>query len=352
VQASAIAQTPSAAWWYSNTDIALMPRGDGHGRVGINTTTPGAALQVASYVQNSPNGYNYFKNHGGNDYELGYCAGCMANLSIDAEQNVLALEFDVQSDERIKNIVNTSDSGKDLDTINALQVTDYTLKDKAAHGNKPFKKVIAQQVETVYPQVVSKHVDFIPNVYQAASKVTKTDRGILLRFENGHHLTAQAKRIKLLASNEHTMQRVEIVSIPSERDVLIEATPLNGDKVFVYGEEVDDFRTVDYEGLTTLNISATQELSRQLTHQRADIAGIVTDEGAQLADLRQELANQTTRIVELERQTAEIVALKQERMAFQQQAAEITMLRQQMALVVELQEQAARLAAQTRLSSK
>ena len=35
-----------------------------------------------------------------------------------------------------------------------------------------------------------------------------------------------------------------------------------GDEVFVYGREVDDFRAVDYDSLTMLNISATQELSR------------------------------------------------------------------------------------------
>jgi len=41
--------------------------------------------------------------------------------------------------------------------------------------------------------------------------------------------------------------------------------------VFVYGEEVDNFRTVDYEGLTTLNISATQELGKLVKKQQAMI---------------------------------------------------------------------------------
>jgi hypothetical protein len=41
--------------------------------------------------------------------------------------------------------------------------------------------------------------------------------------------------------------------------------------MFVYGEEVNDFRTVDYEGLTTLTMSATQELSRQVQAQQKEI---------------------------------------------------------------------------------
>ena len=48
----------------------------------------------------------------------------------------------------------------------------------------------------------------------------------------------------------------------------IKAADLKTDKVFVYGEEVDDFRTVDYEGLTTLNISATQQLSKLVKAQQ------------------------------------------------------------------------------------
>ena len=34
--------------------------------------------------------------------------------------------------------------------------------------------------------------------------------------------------------------------------------------VFVYGKEVNDFHTVDYEALSTLNISATQALVKRI----------------------------------------------------------------------------------------
>ena len=54
------------------------------------------------------------------------------------------------------------------------------------------------------------------------------------------------------------MQEVNIVSMPSEKQVIIDATDLKSDKVFVFGEEVDDFRTVDYEGLTTFEIQKLQ----------------------------------------------------------------------------------------------
>lgn len=68
-----------------------------------------------------------------------------------------------------------------------------------------------------------------------------------------------------------TMQEVNIVSIPSAHEVMISLTDVKSDRIFVYGEEVNDFRTVDYEGLTTLNISATQELSKLLKKQQLQI---------------------------------------------------------------------------------
>jgi hypothetical protein len=68
------------------------------------------------------------------------------------------------------------------------------------------------------------------------------------------------------------MKPYDILSIPSDKQVLIKAPVINGDSVFVYGEQVTDLHTVDYEGLSTLNISATQELSTLVKQQAETIA--------------------------------------------------------------------------------
>ena len=190
-------------------------------------------------------------------------------LSIRAHGSVVAEFFAATSDARMKDITGISNPSKDLETINALQITDYTMKDKIMYGNKPFKKVIAQEVEKVYPQVVSTNVGYIPNVYAVPGKIEKTTKGYLLHFTNKHNLSKAAKKIQLMI--ERDTRQFEIVSIPSEYQVVINATDLKTDKVFVYGEEVNDFRSVDYEGLTTLNITATQELSKIVKKQQAEI---------------------------------------------------------------------------------
>ena len=274
--ASGITQTNSVAQWYSTTDIALMPRGNGHGRVGINTTSANAPLDVRDFVTFSTGSYALFT-LGVGPSAVTVAGNISPQTSIRAESMVVATEFDANSDLRIKNIKGISNGANDLQTLNAIQVTDYTLKDKIKNGDRLFKKVIAQQVETVYPQVISKHTDFIPNVYAAASNITKTEKGWLLLFEGAHHISKNAVWLKVLASAGHVMSKVEIVSIPSDKEVEITADNLSGDKIFVYGEEVSDFRTVDYEGLTTLNISATQELSKLLQLQQEQIKLLQTE---------------------------------------------------------------------------
>ena len=44
------------------------------------------------------------------------------------------------------------------------------------------------------------------------------------------------------------------------------------DKIFVYGKHVNDLLTVDYDAVSMLNVSATQELSKQIEQLKADNA--------------------------------------------------------------------------------
>ncbi|MBC7507510.1 MAG: tail fiber domain-containing protein [Ferruginibacter sp.] len=223
------------------------------------------SLEVRSSVDYTVNvGWSYYDN-----CTTGTSCIYTRGLSIRAYGHVMSDNFICISDARIKNIAGASNSAKDLETINALQITDYTMKDKIMFGNKSFKKVIAQQVEKVYPQVIATNTGYIPNVYAVPSKIEKTANGYLLSFIDKHNLTKTAKKIQVMTGR--VTNQYNIVSIPSDTQVEIRADNLATDKVFVYGEEVDDFKAVDYEGLTTLNISATQELSKLIKKQQVVI---------------------------------------------------------------------------------
>jgi hypothetical protein len=69
----------------------------------------------------------------------------------------------------------------------------------------------------------------------------------------------KGERVKLIF--ESGIQVLEVLEA-DENGFSVNTTETG--KVFVYGREVNDFHTVDYEALSTLNISATQELYKRM----------------------------------------------------------------------------------------
>lgn len=56
-------------------------------------------------------------------------------------------------------------------------------------------------------------------------------------------------------------------------------------EVFVYGREVADLRSVDYDAISMLNVSATQELHRKIMTLQKEVAG----KDLQIGDLSRRL---------------------------------------------------------------
>jgi hypothetical protein len=329
--------SPTAITWFSNVPFALMPS-SGSGNVGIGVV-PNITSSFKLTLQPNVNGSGILVQNGartafeaasgdldidngnlnvtgaatiagneeidgiltivplglGNDSLTGAQAHLSAPgftgqypLSINASSgDVWGANFYATSDARAKNIFGTSDAAADLDKLNRIRVTDYTMKDTLTLGAHRYKKVIAQQVEEVYPQIIRKQKNFIPNVYQETAKMERVDSGYLLTFSGAHHLSIKATRLRVDVAG--TVRTCSILSIPSGYEVLIKSPVLNATRAFVYGEEVDDFRTVDYEGLTTLNISATQELSK-LVKEQADAIVLLKK---QIRDLRARVNDRT-----------------------------------------------------------
>jgi hypothetical protein len=176
-----------------------------------------------------------------------------------------------ESDSRIKTKLSPTDSVKDLKTLMGIEVTDYQLKDTAANGSAQHKKVIAQQVEKVYPQAVSRQKGVVPDIYQKASVK-----------EGWVQLATDLKvgeRVRLMLPSGDSVEDVLEVRSDSFRTSL--KTP--ADELVVYGREVSDFRAVDYTAVSMLNVSATQ----QLKHEKDAEMQVLRDENAAL---RRELA--------------------------------------------------------------
>lgn len=276
----------------------------------------GGPLAVYDGV-NTDTTYAYFVNTSGSSPApyTGECNPCTTQpILIDASNGaILAKEFDALSDARIKDIVGISDSSHDLAALNAIEITDYAMKDKVRDGDRRYKKVVAQQVEKVFPQIVSKHTDFIPNVYAVANVVESPSGSYRLQFDKPHGISNSARRLRLLPEGGKTMEAVDIVAVPSARDVVISASGWTAQRAFVYGEQADDVLAVDYEGLASLNVSATQELSKRLDTAHAlesRLDGRIDEKDREIAALRAEIAEQKVRVAALESLAGDLAEVK------------------------------------------
>ncbi|MFI5150170.1 MAG: hypothetical protein ACHQRM_10595 [Bacteroidia bacterium] len=264
------------------------------GNVGIGTASPNYPLDVQAVTSTSISSFGYLSPTGGTGFTSG--SSGTVNFSARFSGRVISSEFTAQSDARIKDIKNRSNSIQDLAVLNSILVTDYEMKDKVLWGNKSFKKVIAQEVENVYPQVVSKTTGFIPDIYKQAGM--KKDGDLFrITFQDPLVLNGDSKRIRIITADGNV--DLDLVSMPDVHTLLLKGgvpTCKEEDQVFVYGEEVNDFRVVDYEGLSTLNISATQELYKLLMKQQEELIELKkenkelkTDLSAQIESLRAQI---------------------------------------------------------------
>ncbi|MBU6327345.1 MAG: tail fiber domain-containing protein [Verrucomicrobia bacterium] len=242
----------------SNTVTERM-RIHSNGFVGINQSNPRAPLHVSGSTSLTVNQQAYLSSGGTGDVNN---QSHVDDYSIYCDGRMVASGFDATSDSRIKTDLQVTDNAADLGVLLAIQITDYHHKDSIMHGNRPQKKVIAQQVESVFPQAVTQKGGIIPDIFTGA----KTRDGWVMLATD----LKVGDKVRLLADKESPVQEVLEVRVGAFRTAF---TPKDAD-VFVYGREVDDLRSVDYDAIAMLNVSATQELAKKLEEKDAVIVAL------------------------------------------------------------------------------
>jgi hypothetical protein len=220
-------------------------------------------------------------------------------LSIRAENTIAAHSYIAFSDRRIKKNLHVSFGKSDLATLMQLEVTDYRHIDTLAKGSGEVKGFIAQQVEEVYPQAVSRGVDAIPNIYARPVGIQVNATEATLKMTVEHDLEV-GNRVRIMQDGGE-QKEYEVVRVEGNAFTVKDwdARFTQAEKVFVYGKEVQDFRTVDYDKIHNLNVSATQELARRVAQLEAENAALRQKTG-ELDGLRSELNDMKARFSKLE----------------------------------------------------
>ena len=154
-------------------------------------------------------------------------------------------------------------------TINRIQVTDFKYIDTIANGNHYKKGFIAQQLEDVFPEAVSRSTGYVPDVFCVAQDVRFNTANGQLSFKTTQGKLQAGDKLKLYSGKE-----AFDVSVAAVNGNICTVNNYTGktENLFVYGHYISDFRQVDYDRVHTLAVSALQELSKEIDELKAQNA--------------------------------------------------------------------------------
>jgi len=145
-----------------------------------------------------------------------------------------------------------------LQKLLLIQPKTYKYQDYLTRGQEKVFGFIAQQVREVMPEAVKITKDFIPNVY----KVFDLSEDIITTNEDLTNILSVDDIIQIIDQEKESKQSYKILEI-SPTHIKIDKS-INGDKCFIFGKEINDFHALSKEYIFTLNVCATQELSRKI----------------------------------------------------------------------------------------
>jgi len=270
--------------------------------VSIGTTT----VRYPLYI---PNGASwswtlaYYLVAGGLPYHNGYGTWPVAIWSDAAI--VTTMWFGTVSDQRIKK--NIQPVGDMLEIINMIEIVSFDFIDEP-NNKRDECGVIAQQLETVFPNAVDKSIGVIPCYLKFATSQHNVGDDVHILFDYDSTDPQQnfkvGDKIKI-----HAGQKTDTEDKDKGSHHVVVKSIIDGgfitekwkdydaeDGVFLHGKEVDDFRNVDKEQLGVLALKGVQELSSMVSALNGTCAALQQEN----IQLKSQLTNILSRLEALE----------------------------------------------------
>ena len=276
------------------------------GRVGIGTNSPVAPLHVDDFVNRTVNSRYYTRNTNDGIWTS------LVSVSIKAKNVLEAGGVHLVSDRRIKEVVGTADLPKDLQAIQELLVTDYQMKDRVAGGDRVQRGFIAQEVKEVLPGAVYRGTAIIPNIYEVANALNfdQDARSLRLQLSKAHGLVA-GDRVRVIVDED--VNEYDVEEVLDDHRFVIAGISEKPERAFVFGKEVDDFLSVDYNRIFATGISAIQQLKNEKDLEVKALQDENAELKAELSKAKQRLAAREAKDKEQDKQIAALLDVLQER---------------------------------------
>ena len=215
-------------------------------------------------------------------------------IGVRIEYNILAKGFYVSSDERTKTNIQDMDCSASLAIVRSLKPTYYNHIDDISEPDELNAGFVAQDVYDILPQATVVCEDYVPNIFKVCSVQHDISDTCLLTIPEFDASTLEKdasdnifSKIRLIDPSNNEFTNVflrEIVDSNSDggsSTIRISCEDHLTSEVFVYGQYVKNFLTVNHEQIFTTGISALQGLHKEYEEENAKIESLE----AKLADL-------------------------------------------------------------------
>jgi Chaperone of endosialidase len=184
-------------------------------------------------------------------------------------------EINIASDARRKTDIRKIDGIHALHCIRGIQPSYY----RTIQTGEACVGFIAQQVEEYIPEAITKHSDFIPNIFCYGS-VCKQDN---LRYEITLEKTIDCSNIvlpcsiKLSKDDQETTINTNcvVIDIHDNQRVIVEGNLedvlFTGNRVFVVGTYVPDYRSIAHNVLYNYNIAAVKQIDVECQQMKQEL---------------------------------------------------------------------------------
>jgi len=190
---------------------------------------------------------------------------------LDVNGTVNATSYNATSDIRIKtNIININGTYA-VDVLRKLEPKKYSYIDNDKQDEYTWG-FIGQDLENCFEYSTTKSKEYIPNIYDYSDlsndKIIKLQNKSTTEFLLNSLTDPSLCKVRLLTSNKKTEIIRTIDKIIDDKTFSIvepiTQTDLSGNSLFVYGQMVDDFRSVNHTSVFTLTTAAVKEIDKEL----------------------------------------------------------------------------------------
>lgn len=248
-----------------------------NGAIGINESDPDYCLHMGFINSNSggatySGGLLYFGvDSGGLKSTTG-----MGNLSMFVNGAFVTASSQVTpSDRRIKTNIQKKNSSECLQNLRLLKPVNYHYKDYINNSIQMQCGFVAQDIEHVFPNTLRIAADYIPNILDAAFYFIDPSYNKIIQFLDfdTNHLELDASgnfysQIYLFDENDKKYSSITISKIISSRSIQIETDEKLTPNIFVYGQHIDNLKTLDYDRIFMTFASAMKEVDAQLQNEK------------------------------------------------------------------------------------